>query len=94
MDFATRQEMAMLAVARAQTRDPAGKTFYGWAILTADSATSNGRTVEATPVESNPYHADIRLNLPDNSDRRESQKQHSVELAARAKWEKAPDFAA
>ena len=29
MDFATRQEMAMLAVARAQTRDPAGKTFYG-----------------------------------------------------------------
>ena len=91
MDFATRQEMAMLAVARGQTRDPAGKTFYGWAILSADDAASNGKTVEATPIESNPYHADIRLNLPDNSHRRELQKQHSVDLAARAKWEKAPE---
>ena len=91
MDFATRREMAMLAVARAQAREPAGMTFYGWAILTAGDAASSGRTVESTPVESNPCHADICLNLPDNSDRRESQKQHSVELAARAKWEEAPD---
>ena len=74
MDFATRQEMAMLAVARGQARDPAGKTFYGWAILAVGDAASNGRTVEATPAGSNPYHADICLNLPDNSDRRESQK--------------------
>ena len=84
----------MLAVARGQTRDPAGKTFYGWAILTADDAASSGRTVEATPIESNPYHADICLNLPENSDRRELQKQHSVDLAARAKWEEAPESVA
>ena len=91
MDFATRQDMAILAVARGQGREPDGKTFYGWAILTADKAASNGRTAEATPVESNPYHADLCLNLPDHSDRRELQKQHSVELAAHAKWEEAPE---
>ena len=91
MDFATRQEMAMLAAARGQERGPDGKTFYGWAILTADKAASNGRFVEASPVESNPYHADICLNVPDNPDRRELQKQHSVELAAHAKWEEAPE---
>ena len=82
----------MLAAARGQEREPDGKTFYGWAVLTADKAASNGRTVEATPAESNPYHADLCLNLPDNPDRRELQKQHSVELAAHAKWEEAPEL--
>ncbi len=91
MDFATRLEMATLTTARGQERDPAGKTFYGWAILTANNAASNGRIVEATPVESNPYHADICLNLSDRPDRRELQKQHSVDLAAHATWEEAPD---
>ena len=91
MDFATRQDMAELAVARGQVRSPAGKTFYGWAILTAGNASSNGRTAEATPFESNPYHADICLNLTDGADRRELQKQHSVDLAARARWEPAPN---
>ena len=90
MDFATRKDMATLAVARGQARDPAGKAFYGWAILTAGDAASNGRTTEATPVVSNPYHADICLNLASGSDRRELQKQHSVDLAARARWEPAP----
>jgi len=89
MDFAPRQVMAMLAVARGRGRESGGRTFYGWAILTADRAAANGRTVEATPFESNPYHADICLNLTDSPDRRELQKQHSVELAAYARWEMA-----
>ncbi len=86
MDHATRAEMVELAVARGLERD---REFYGWAILTVADAETNGRTVEATPLESNPYHADICLNLPDDGDRREWQKQHSVELAARAVWEEA-----
>ena len=84
MDHAKRAEMVELAAARGLER---GKEFYGWAILTVAHAATNGRTVEATPLLSNPYHADICLNLPDDGDRREWQKQHSVDLAAHAVWE-------
>ena len=90
MDHATRDEMASLARARGRGQGPAGKKFHGWAIITVGDAASNGRTVEATPVESNPYHADICLNLPEDFDRRERQKQHSVDLAAHAAWEEPP----
>ena len=86
MDHAERIEMMELAAARGQER---GREFHGWAILTVAHAASNGRSVEATPIESNPYHADICLNLPDGVERRELQKQHSVDLAARAVWEEA-----
>lgn len=93
MDHATRAEMTELATARGRERGPAGKEFHGWAILTVAEAASNGRSVEATPLESNPYHADVCLNLPHDGDRREWQKQHSVDLAARAVWEEAtPDI--
>ena len=86
MDHAERAGMMELAAVRGRER---GSEFRGWAILTVAHAASNGRTVEAAPLESNPYHADICLNLPDDGERRELQKQHSVDLAARAVWEEA-----
>ena len=90
MDPAERKEMAKLATIRGQGRGNGGKGFQGWAILGVSSAATNGRTVEATALEDNPYHADICLNLPDNGERRESQKEHSVDLAVRASWEDPP----
>ena len=86
MDHAERAEMMELAAVRGRER---GSEFRGWAILTVAHAASNGRTVEAAPLESNPCHADICLNLPDDGERRELQKQHSVDPAARAVWEEA-----
>ena len=90
MDHAEREHMARIATARAKERTDDGKTFYGWAMLTVGDAANDGRTVEASPIESNPFHADICLNLPDEGNRRDLQKRHSVDLAARAFWEDPP----
>jgi len=55
--------------------------FYGWAVVTAEQASDNGRYVIATPrpEHDNPYHADIVL--PElTSEDREEQKRHAQEL--------------
>ena len=59
------------------------RSFYGWAKITAIIARKNRRTVQSTPLESNPYHADI--NLPEGIDR-DDQKEHAKELASNAEW--------
>jgi hypothetical protein len=86
MDYARREEMAMIAITRGHDRGDGGKDFQGWAMLTVNDAASDGRTVQASPIESNRFHADIVLNLPEDGDRRDMQKRHSVDLAARASW--------
>ena len=93
MDHAERREMATLATIRGQGLGNSGRDFRGWALLRVSDAATNGRTVEESALEDNPYHADICLNLPDNSERREKQKEHSVYLAARASWEDPPSSA-
>jgi len=90
MDHAERSDMAKLAIIRGQGRGNGGKEFQGWAVVNVGDAATNGRTVMESPLPDNPYHADIRLNLPDDGERRERQKQHSVDLAARASWEDPP----
>ena len=90
MDHADREHMATIAIAIGKGRGDGGKDFHGWAILTVNNAAANGRTVQASPIDSNPFHADICLNLPDDGDRREIQKEHSVDLAAHASWEYPP----
>ena len=86
LDHAPPVEMARLARARGDTRTPP-RSFYGWAVLMAREAASNGRTVEPTPLPSNPYHADIRLHLPDEPwEREELRRQHANELAAHSVW--------
>lgn len=59
--------------------------FYGWAVVVAKLACTNGRIVNATPREGNPYHADIVLPAPADQDR-EVQKQHARDLADMAEW--------
>ena len=90
MDHAQRDEMARIAIPRGRGRPDGGKDFQGWAILAVADAAANGRTVQASGNEINPFHADICLNLPDEENRRDLQKEHSVDLAARASWEDAP----
>ena len=82
--------MANIAIKRGHERSGGPTEFRGWAILTVKDASANGRSVAPSPLEGNQYHADICLNLPDDDDRRENQKEHSVDLAARAWWEELP----
>ena len=62
------------------------RTFYGWAVITAEAATYNGREVVASPIpDVNLYHADIVL--PQNvALDREEQKRHAQELADASYW--------
>lgn len=85
MDHAVRTVLAALSTQMGQNRTPP-RDFRGWAVLTVEAAASNGRTVRATPNESNRYHADIFLHLRDDDERRDGQRQHATELAARATW--------
>lgn len=59
-----------------------GRTFYGWAGVTAGGAMANGRSVRASPLPdgANPWHADIVL--PESVvEQRDEQKRHAQELA-------------
>ena len=90
MDHAQHSELARIAAVRGRERDGDGRDFQGWAILTASDAAANGRSVEASPLPENPYHVDSCLNLSDSGERREAQKEHALDLAARASWEDCP----
>ena len=59
------------------------RSFYGWAKIKAIIARRNRRTVQSTPTEDNPYHADI--NLPKNLERDEKIS-HAKELASDSTW--------
>ena len=105
LDHAARKVMAGIATERGQERSDGPKKFHGWAVLPVRKATSGARWVEASPVDGNPYHADIRMNLhkpvqgeeeshgqdnPDPAKRsRARQTQHALELALSAEWEDA-----
>lgn len=82
MDHASLETMATLARERAGARTPP-RQFRGWAVLPVRDAASSGRTVDATPLEGNPYHADIFLNLGDAA-QRDQQRWHAAQLAARS----------
>lgn len=88
LDHAPPAAMAEVSRKRAATRTPA-RHFRGWAILPVHSAATEGRTVEVTPREDNPYHADIVLNLGDE-EKREQQRFHAADLAQQSTWRGAP----
>ncbi|MCY4600765.1 MAG: hypothetical protein OXF27_12705 [Acidobacteria bacterium] len=77
-------ELAAWSHERGQNRT-LPQAFQGWAVLTAEHAGRNGRTVVATPMPKNPCHADIFLNVT-GDERRQQQKQHANEMAAHATW--------
>ena len=62
-----------------------GASFYGWAVVTADAASADGRQVLATPLSNNPYHADIVLpELAAHNLR--TQREHAQKLADASRW--------
>ena len=64
-------------------------TFYGWAVVSADGASSSGRRVDSAPLLENPYHANIVL--PESAaEDREEQKRHAQELADASLWRGRP----
>ena len=69
----------------AETRSKSNtkRTFYGWAKIKALLARKNGRTIKATPISDNPYHADIRLPA---KIKRDEQVAHAKELATYVQW--------
>ena len=82
LDLASPGEAADIADKVAAAR---GRTFYGWAVVTAETAASNGRQVIASPQLDNPCHADILL--PDlDVEKRDEQKRHAQELADASIW--------
>ena len=67
------------------------RTFYGWAVVTAEESVQNGREAIASPLDNNPYHADIRL--PDLvAEDREKQKRQAQELADVSRWRERPNL--
>lgn len=61
------------------------RNFYGWARVTQEQAGDGDRKVEASPLPSNKYHADIALPSIAATDPEEV-KRHATELAANAIW--------
>ena len=92
LGHAPAQEMAALATKRAEQRMPK-KSFFGWAVITVGDAGSGERRVEATRTPENRFHADIFLNVPD-TERRDHQKAHALELAAKSRWKPWPPVTA
>lgn len=60
------------------------RSFYGWAVITAAEVIAVGCVVVASPLQWNPYHADIVL--PESAVDEWEQRQYALELAARARW--------
>ena len=81
LDLAPDHEMAEIAMVNLAARD---RPFFGWAAVTVEDAQKMGRTVEPTPMLNNRYHADIYLNLPENSERKDAVRQHALNLARHA----------
>ena len=76
-------EVTAIAVAYDNSRE---RNFYGWAAITQDVATKNGRSVELSPQPDNKFHADIVLPITDSSDKNEIER-HASELAAKSHWQ-------
>ena len=90
LDFAKPEDMATLGDAVAVGRSVGSvRTFYGWAVIAAEDAESNGRRVVATPQPDNPYHADIILPASAAEDYKE-QRRHTQELTAASRWRERP----
>lgn len=61
------------------------RSFYGWAVVSAEGAAQSERHVQASPTKENAAHADIVL--PDPAiEKRDEQIRHARELADESHW--------
>ena len=76
---------AVVAIQIAETiANQRKRNFYGWAIVSAENASLDGRRVEASPLQHNQFHADIVL--PPEAKEREEQIMHAQLLADASSW--------
>ncbi|HIF09727.1 MAG TPA: hypothetical protein EYQ81_07685 [Sneathiellales bacterium] len=87
LDHESNETMAEIGDRTASLRN---KKFFGWATVTVTQASEGDRSVQETPKLDNIFHADIFLNIPAGSERRDQEKQQANELAAVAKWRQRP----
>lgn len=72
-------------IAAATILRTSGNQFRGWAVVRAEAAAASERSVAASRIPGNPYHADIIL--PDDiANDRVAQKCHATVLASLASW--------
>lgn len=87
LDLASAEDAAAIGDRNAAWRR---RTFYGWAVVGVEHAEANQRRVKATPLEDNPYHAEIVLPEVTGAVRAE-QVRHAQELADVSRWQDRSD---
>ena len=84
MDFASKELLAELGINNSRKL---GKNFWGWYTLTVDEIKAVGCSINASPFEGNPYHADIVVPVTQNvEDHRDAITEYARELAFHAKF--------
>lgn len=89
LDHASDEEMAEIGDRIAEGRE-GNRSFYGWAVVSVEAASKDGRKVQASPRLYNPYHADIYLNIPESNERKLLQVEHAHSLAVESEWRARP----
>ena len=79
MDLTPTVTLAELGVRNARLIN---KQFWGWYTLTAGDVENVGCRVASTPLDDNPYHADIVVPVPlDAEDRKDTLREYAIGLA-------------
>lgn len=82
MDLAPNVTLAEVGVRNASL---SGKRFWGWYILAVGDVEDIGCSAIPTPLDHNPYHADIIVPVAlDAEDRRDDLREYAIGLAYRA----------
>lgn len=73
----------LIEICNKTVKDRGASGFYGWAVMTAKEASIDGRKVLSSPLDDNPYHANIVL--PDSAiNDQDERKDHAKKLADKA----------
>ena len=80
LDFASDAELIEIGDKNAKARN---RNFYGWAVIGAEAAKKESRTLAYDPTEDNPYHSHIHL--PDHAD----EEAHALALSSASKFKPA-----
>lgn len=87
-DLAPDTEISKISDRSANARVPQ-RNFYGWAELSVRQASQDGRTVRASPLPENQWHADIIL--PAEAKEKETiRRKHAAKLAGNSVWRPRP----
>ena len=65
------------------------RSFYGWAVVSAERVRAAGCAVQSSPLPDNRYHADIILS-DDAVANADAQKEYAIKLAGMSTWQPYP----